>query len=129
MIDCYQGVLQRRKGEIGVKKESKLRYNLFVNSTTAVQDKQRKKSHMMVHPGRDRLTQIFGLRRGLTSDKFFDDQKLSGLQKRNSKIRTEGVIVRYGEGGAHVAPQCDVLIYLDMALWEIQLRMRKGLGE
>jgi mannose-6-phosphate isomerase class I len=93
-----------------------------VKSTAAL--KPAKNIAAMVYPD---VTddQIFGFMTQLTIDKFFDDEKLSALRKE-IEDRTEGVVVVYGEGAAHVAPQSDILIYLDMARWEIQLRMRKN---
>ena len=78
----------------------------------------------------DRLTQadvtddrIFGFMTRLTIAQFFDPQKLSALQNRIQQ--TEGTIVVYGTGAAEVAETWDVLVYADMARWEIQQRMRR----
>jgi mannose-6-phosphate isomerase class I len=118
VIDCYQGVLHE---EVETALRKQLHYDLFVNSTTAF--KTSKEIATMVYPD---VTddQIFGFMTRLTIDKFFDEEKLSALRKEIDH-RKEGVIVVYGEGAACVASQRDVLIYLDMARWEIQLRMRK----
>jgi mannose-6-phosphate isomerase class I len=119
VIDCYQGVLhQDVEGEL----RRLLRHDLFVKSTEAFKNPQ--DIAAMVYPD---VTddQIFGFMTRLTIDKFFDDQKLSALRKE-IEARTEGVIVVYGEGATYIASEHDVLIYLDMARWEIQLRMRKG---
>jgi mannose-6-phosphate isomerase class I len=120
VIDCYHGVLHE---EVESALHKELRCDLFVKSTTAF--KTSKAIAAMVHPD---VTddQIFGFMTRLNIDKFFDEGKLSVLQQE-IQAKTKGIIVVYGEGAAHVASQSDVLIYLDMARWEIQLRMRKNL--
>lgn len=119
VIDCYQGV----SNEVETVLKAGLRHDLFVNSTTAF--KNEKEISAMVYPD---VTddQIFGFMTKLTIDKFFDAEKLSVLRKQINE-KKEGVIVVYGEGSAFVEPLSDVLLYLDMARWEIQLRMRDGL--
>jgi len=118
VIDCYQGVLH---DEVETALRKQLRYDVFVKSTAAFKTAQNIAA--MVYPD---VTddQIFGFMTKLTIDKFFDDEKLSALRKE-IEARTEGVIVVYGECAAYVASQSDIIIYLDMARWEIQLRMRK----
>lgn len=120
VIDCYQGVLHE---EVEPALKNGLRHDLFVKSTSAF--KTPECIAAMVYPD---VTddQVFGVMTKLTIDKFFDNEKLSAL-KQQIAAKTEGVIVVYGEGAVHVAPESDVLIYLDMARWEIQTRMRKGL--
>jgi mannose-6-phosphate isomerase class I len=118
VIDCYQGVLH---DEVEAALRRELRYDRFVKSTAAF--KMPQTIAAMVYPD---VTddQIFGFMTRLTIDQFFDGEKLSVLRKEIDDT-TEGVVVVYGEGAAHVAPESDLLIYLDMARWEIQLRMRK----
>jgi mannose-6-phosphate isomerase class I len=119
VIDCYQGVLHTEV-ETALRKE--LNVDHFINSTAAF--KTSKEIAAMVHPD---VTddQIFGFMTRLTIDRFFDHQKLSALRNDIQSIK-EGVIVVYGEAAAHVVNERDVLIHIDMARWEIQLRMRKG---
>lgn len=78
----------------------------------------------------DRLTypdvtddRIFGYMTRLTIDQFFDPQKLGALQQRVREA--EGLVVVYGTGASVVAESWDLLVYADMARWEIQLRMRR----
>jgi len=119
VFDCYQGVLHDEV-ETALRKE--LHYNLFINCSTAL--KTPKEVTAMVFPD---VTddQIFGFMTRLTIDKFFDDKRLAAVRKE-IESKTEGVIVVYGEGATYAVSQSDILIYLDMARWEIQLRMRKG---
>lgn len=66
---------------------------------------------------------IFGFMTRLTIGQFFDPQKLSAMQ--NSIREAEGPVVVYGTGASEVAQSWDLLIYADMARWEIQQRMRR----
>lgn len=66
---------------------------------------------------------IFGYMTRLTFEQFFDEKKLAAMQSRLQA--SEGVVVVYGTGASVVAEQWDLLIYADMARWEIQLRMRR----
>ena len=120
VIDCYQGVLHN---EVEAELRKQLRYDLFVKSTDAFKEPQAIAA--MVYPD---VTddQIFGFMTRLTIDRFFDDEKLSAL-RTEIETRTEGIVVVYGEGATYIASQYDIVLYLDMARWEIQLRMRKGL--
>ena len=67
---------------------------------------------------------IFGYMTRLTIEQFFDQKKLAAMQ---SRLQTsEGIVVVYGTGASVVAEAWDLLIYADMARWEIQLRMRRN---
>ena len=37
-----------------------------------------------------------------------------------------GLVIVYGHAAAEVVPEADVLVYVDMARWEIQQRFRQG---
>lgn len=119
VIDCYQGVL-------GSTVEDALRQGLnhqaFFKSNDAF--KYEAEIREMVYPNvtDDR---IFGVMTRLTMADFFDAARLATLRKQIAEA-TNGIIVVYGEGAAFVAGQWDNLVYLDMARWEIQLRMRRN---
>lgn len=66
---------------------------------------------------------IFGYITRLTIDRFFDQEKLDGL-RRDLKMM-DGLTVVYGTGAALICENPDMLVYADMARWEIQLRMRR----
>lgn len=79
----------------------------------------------------DRLTypdvtddRIFGFMSRLTIHEFFDEKKL-GEMRRQVK-GAAGITVVYGTGASEVAGTWDLLIYADLARWEIQLRMRRN---
>jgi Phosphomannose isomerase len=119
-IDCYHGVLH---DEVENALREFLTYNTFVRTTDAF--KPSEEIAEMVYPDvtDDR---IFGFVTKLTINSFFDTASLAKVRQQIANI-TEGVVVVYGEGAAHVVPDAQLLVYLDMARWEIQLRMRRKL--
>jgi mannose-6-phosphate isomerase class I len=67
---------------------------------------------------------IFGHLTRLEIEAFFDPEKLSSTQRDIAAIQN-GVVLIIGTGASVITSECDLLIYADMARWEIQLRMRK----
>lgn len=66
---------------------------------------------------------IFGYMTRLTIKDFIDPSKL--FEAKKSCVDAQGLILIYGPGAVVVEPNPDLLIYADMARWEIQLRMRR----
>lgn len=66
---------------------------------------------------------VFGIMSHHTIDAYFDAEKVEALKKRIAGA--QGLILVYGIGAAYCC-EPDVLVYADMARWEIQLRMRTG---
>ena len=58
-------------------------------------------------------------------DEFFDAAMLEQLRSKADSNRDRVVVV--GTGATLILPQCDLLIYVDVARWEIQQRQRRGL--
>ena len=67
---------------------------------------------------------IFGYLTRLTLDAFFDPGKVRKASDEIDLVK-EGIVLVLGTGAALVWQSPDILIYADMARWEIQLRMRK----
>jgi mannose-6-phosphate isomerase class I len=67
---------------------------------------------------------IFGYLSRLNMIDFMDRDKLEEWKKKLRKI-DRGTVLVYGYGAALLEPEPDILVYADMARWEIQLRMRK----
>ena len=69
--------------------------------------------------------QVFGKMNNLEIADFFDTDQ---LERARGQIRsiTSGTVVVYGEGAA-LFTEPDVLIYADLARWEIQKRMKRGI--
>ena len=68
---------------------------------------------------------IFGYMTRLKMEEYFDSSALKKLRKSIDSL-AEGVIVVIGHGAALIPQECDLLVYADMARWEIQLRMKRG---
>jgi len=66
---------------------------------------------------------IFGFLTRLTIEAFFDRRKVSKASDEIDSVR-EGIVLIVGTGAALICQKPDILVYADMARWEIQLRMR-----
>lgn len=66
---------------------------------------------------------LFGYMTNITLNDFFDQDKLK--KAREEVIATKGKVVVVGSGAAMVVPAEAVLVYADMARWEIQQRFRR----
>ncbi|MGA9120739.1 MAG: class I mannose-6-phosphate isomerase [Bacteroidota bacterium] len=77
----------------------------------------------LVHPDvtDDRL---FGRLTRLTIEDFFEPDKLQAARQRISSHH-DGILLVVGSGAAIIPEEFDLLVYADMARWEIQLRMRR----
>ena len=99
-----------------------LQYARFVDTSTVMRS-----SEQLDEIFRDEITddEIFGYKTRYHIDACFDPCKLKQLHDELSCI-DEGVVVVYGVGAAFVAPRIDLLVYADMARWEIQMRYRRN---
>ena len=68
---------------------------------------------------------VFGRLNGLTISDFFDPQRLQAAQATLTGATGQLVLV-LGTGATLVCPSPAVLVYADLARWEIQLRQRRG---
>ena len=68
---------------------------------------------------------VFGRLNGLTVNEFFDPQLLRAAQATLTAAVGELVLV-LGTGATLVCPNPTILVYADLARWEIQLRQRRG---
>ena len=60
-----------------------------------------------------------------TMDCYFDEKKLKDVRSEIAAV-AEGIVFVYGVGAAYVQPTSDLLVYADMARWEIQMRFRRN---
>lgn len=67
---------------------------------------------------------IFGFMTRLTIGNYFDPDKLQRARRQLNKL-DKGLVLVHGAGAAHLAESWDVLVYADMARWEIQQRLRR----
>ena len=123
VIECYQGVYHEE-----LEPELKaLEPTLWFN--TAELFKPVEEVERMTYPyvTDDRL---FGFRARFTYADFLVGERVEAL--RSQLREASGVSIVYGHGAAYVAPDADLILYVDMARWEIQQRSRRhevcGLG-
>lgn len=123
VVECYQGVHHEEL----TRELSALNPSLWVDTQSVF--KSVKEIETMTYPyvTDDRL---FGYRAHFTYADFLDASKVADARQQISQAT--GLVLVYGHGAAVVAPESDILVYVDMARWEIQLRFRRheinGLG-
>jgi hypothetical protein len=66
---------------------------------------------------------IFGYITRLKLNQLVDWEKAAEVQRQITGA--SGLVIIYGYAASLIAPQADLLIYADMARWEIQLRQRR----
>jgi hypothetical protein len=67
---------------------------------------------------------VFGRMSGLRIEDFLDSGKLARIRDQINKA--EGRVLVIGTGAALLASRVDVLVYADLARWEIQQRQRRN---
>jgi mannose-6-phosphate isomerase class I len=117
-IECYQGVHDE---EIVSNLKADLRADQWICSSEAFKPEDAIRQMTYPYVTDDR---IFGYITRLQLEDYLDYSKINSLREKVSRI-TSGTIVVYGPGATCIFPQYDLLVYADMARWEIQLRMRK----
>lgn len=119
VIDCYHGV---DNAEVEYAFQHGIDHDMFLKSTNSFKNED--EINKMVYPDvtDDR---VFGYMTNLTIDDYFDEEKLAAVRKQVKELN-KGAVIVYGEGAAFLAQEPDILIYLDMARWEVQLRMRRN---
>ena len=118
VIECYQGVYD---DEIVSNLKSSLKHDVWLNARDAFKDEQEILNLTYPDVTDDR---IFGYLTRLNISDYLDQHKTAQLQKKANAAN--GVVIIYGTGASLVLPNYDLLVYADMARWEIQLRMRKN---
>ena len=116
-VDCYHGVWEEDvlAALIGQVHPD----HVFLSSQAALYSKT---VNQMIadHVTDDR---VFGILSHHRIEQFFDPKKLEEMRAQISAAR--GLILVFGIGAALLG-QADVLVYADMARWEIQQRFRSG---
>ncbi|WP_267297097.1 class I mannose-6-phosphate isomerase [Parachryseolinea silvisoli] len=117
VVDCYQGVytepLEKTLRETLV-------YDSFVVARTAYKNEEDIRKMVYPYLTDDR---VFGKLTSLEIQDYFDPKAVETLKKQVAS--GQGVTVVVGEGAAAMVGRGDILVYADMARWEIQLRMRR----
>ncbi len=129
MIETYQGVIHE---ELASNLLNGLKPALFIHSSDFMRPEEEIQKLVLPDVTDDR---IFGYLTRLTIDSFFDGGKLKEFHSGIAGL-PDGVILIYGYGASLLCPPTTswgggwgeaILVYADMARWEIQLRMRKHL--
>lgn len=132
VIETYQGVIHE---ELIANLQSRLKYDHFIQASESMFSDEEIKKLVFQDVTNDR---IFGFLTRLTIDAFFDPEKVIAIQSE-IEATNEGTILIYGCGASLLRPNspslgggwgeagASLLVYADMARWEIQLRMRQHL--
>jgi hypothetical protein len=116
-VECYPGVLEDQVEQAVV---AGLRPSLTIRTSELFKRFREVDAMVAQYLGDD---PVFGRMNGLAIDDFFDPHKLATAQK--SIAESQGLVLAIGTGAALVA-EPDVLVFADMARWEIQMRYRRN---
>lgn len=118
VVDCYPGTNEK---ELKVNLIDKLSPNTVISMEDIFFDKDKLNELMEKNLTDDRVRGVvyYG-----TINDFISDEKLQQAKKKIEN--TQGKVVVYGFG-ASLVTKGDILVYSDMARWEIQLRYRNGM--
>jgi mannose-6-phosphate isomerase len=120
VVDVYPGVDDQEL--LGA-----LRVGLEPSCIINTIDLKKTESEVLQMIGRNLTSdRIFGVLSCHQLDEFFDPEKLNQARRTIEKSK-EGLVLVYGVG-ADLMAKGDLLVYADLARWEIQLRYRRGLG-
>lgn len=123
VAECYQGVYHAELSE----NLSKLQADKFIDTASLFKTSAEIESMTSGYMTDNR---IFGHRSYFKMADFFDPVKVKQCKEELKK--QSGLIVIYGHGASAIYPNPDLLVYADMARWEIQQRFRRkeinGLG-
>jgi len=120
VVETYQGVIHE---DLINNLRNGLNHNLFVLAQDFMLPEEEIKKMIFPDVTNDRL---FGFLTRLTIEAFFDPEKVAAFKTHLERIK-DGTVIIYGCGASLLCADPDLLIYADMARWEIQLRMRKNL--
>lgn len=122
VVECYHGVCHDE-----LKKHLSCLGGLLVDVGTLYKPAEDVAAMTHSHLTDDPL---FGRCASLSYEDYLDADKVSGF--RHQLESASGLVIVYGNGASVVSPEWDLLVYADMARWEIQQRFRRkeinGLG-
>ncbi|MBU6398950.1 MAG: class I mannose-6-phosphate isomerase [Verrucomicrobia bacterium] len=118
-VECYAGV-----DEDGVTRELQRRFApaLLVRASEALLPPDR--IDALTAPFLGGGDPVFGFLCGLTLPQFFDQGRLQHIRQAIERV-VEGLVLVVGCGAGLLEP-VDILVYADLARWEIQRRFRRG---
>jgi len=118
-VECYPGVFEK---EIRDQLASLLHPTLILSTAELLLSPA--KLNKRVDPV---LTDdpVFGMLNGIEIRDYLDTGKLDPARKKLEQAE-KGIVLVVGTGAIEVAPHPDLLVYADLARWEIQKRQRRG---
>jgi mannose-6-phosphate isomerase class I len=117
-IECYPGVqLEPLRREL----VARLSPQLVLESASAVLPATAIEAKFADMLGDD---PVFARMNLVPLEEFFDSEKLG--QARTAVSAVQGRVVAIGVGATLLMPEWDLLLYVDVARWEIQQRQRRG---
>ena len=117
VFECYQGVMDE---EIISALQNNLKGAWFFTKDYMISENE--VDSLLYSDVTD--DEVFGYMTRLTLKDFFDTSKLKDA--KISLEEQEGTAIVYGCGASLLYPEPDLLIYADMARWEIQQRFRRN---
>ena len=120
VVETYQGVIH---DELIVNLQNGIKPAMFIHATEHMLPEEEILKLIFPDVTNDR---IFGFLTRLTMESYFGVDKIKEF-KEGIDLFPDEVILIYGYGASLLCPNPDLLVYADMARWEIQLRMRKHL--
>lgn len=118
-VECYPGVFV---DDVERALIEGLRPAAVVRSDNFYKDASEVDSMLAPYLGDD---PVFGRMNGLVLEDFFDQKRLQ-VARASIASHKSGLLLVIGSGASLIAPEPDVLVYADLARWEIQLRQRRG---
>jgi mannose-6-phosphate isomerase class I len=117
-VECYPGVFDEEieKAIVGSLMPSRVFHTRDCMKTVTELDKM-----LVPYLGDD---PVFGRMNGIEIEDFFDPRKFDSAREQISKSRD--LILVIGTGASLLASEAEVLVYADMARWEIQTRQRNN---
>lgn len=123
-VECYQGVYIN---EI-IDEISRISHSVFFDMRDMMKPVAEIEAMTQPYMTDDRL---FGHRASLSLDDFIDNAK-AAIARKMIRDCNDGNVIVIGHGASLIAPADALLVYADMARWEIQQRSRRhevsGLG-
>ena len=117
VIECYQGTFYEDLFELV---KNSLDYNHLTHAADLMLSEERILQLTQPDVTDDR---VFGYLSRLNMEDFFDTDQL--ISKKNEILNiSTGTIIIFGHGASLLSDNADLIIYADMARWEIQQRMR-----
>ena len=120
--ECYPGAnLDELEGGLA----SALKPRIVVRAESCLKSPGELDSMLAPYLGGD--DPVFGRMNGVTLRDFLDLQKVDDARNLiHASAAEDGRMLVFGTGAALIAEHCDLLVYADLARWELTLRQRRG---